>query len=83
VAFKAALFPYDLLLTDVIMPGPMNGKALADEVMRQWPRTKVVFMSGYTEDSIAHLDRLDAGLLLLSKPFRKNELAKMLRQALV
>jgi PAS domain S-box-containing protein len=81
-AFKAALLPYDLLLTDVIMPGPMNGKALADEVMRQWPRTKAVFMSGYTEDSIAHLDRLDAGLWLLRKPFRKNELAEILRQAL-
>ncbi len=38
---------FDLLLTDVVMPGPLNGKALADEVARRWPTTKVVFMSGY------------------------------------
>ena len=53
-AFEAASPPYDLLLTDVVMPGPMNGKALADEVARRWPQTKVVFMSGYTENAIVH-----------------------------
>jgi CheY-like chemotaxis protein len=48
-AFEAAQHPFDLLLTDVIVPGPMNGKALADEVRRRWPDTKLVFMSGYSE----------------------------------
>jgi len=48
-AFEAAQRPFDLLLTDVIVPGPMNGKALADEVRRRWPDTKLVFMSGYSE----------------------------------
>jgi NO-binding membrane sensor protein with MHYT domain/nitrogen-specific signal transduction histidine kinase len=81
-ALKRAATPYDLLLTDVIMPGAMNGKALADEVVRQWPKTKVVFMSGYTEDAIVHHERLDAGVLLLSKPFRRIDLARMVRRAL-
>ncbi len=44
--------------------------------------TKVVFMSGYTENAIADLGSLEAGVLLLSKPFRKNDLARILRQAL-
>jgi NO-binding membrane sensor protein with MHYT domain/nitrogen-specific signal transduction histidine kinase/ActR/RegA family two-component response regulator len=81
-AFKSAKAPYDLLLTDVVMPGAMNGKALADEVVRQRPRTRVVFMSGYSEKAIVHHDRLDAGVLLLSKPFRKDDVAQILRQAL-
>ncbi|MBI3196976.1 MAG: PAS domain S-box protein [Rhodospirillales bacterium] len=79
---ESASQPFDLLLTDVIMPGPMNGKALADEVARRWPKTRIVFMSGYTEDAVVHHGRLDAGVLLLSKPFRKNDLAQILRQAL-
>jgi PAS domain S-box-containing protein len=81
-AFEAAAPPYDLLLTDVIMPGPLNGRALADEVTRRWPKTKVVFMSGYTENAIIHHGQLDAGVLLLSKPFRKSDLAHIIRQAL-
>jgi len=81
-AFEAASQPYDLLLTDVIMPGSINGKALADEVKRRWPVTKVVFMSGYTENAIIHHGRLDAGVFLLSKPFRKSDLAQIVRRAL-
>jgi PAS domain S-box-containing protein len=81
-AFEAAATPYDLLLTDVIMPGPLNGKALAEAVVERWPATKVVFMSGYSEDAIIHGGRLDAGTLLLSKPFRKKDLAQIVRQAL-
>ncbi|MDP1963627.1 MAG: PAS domain S-box protein [Reyranella sp.] len=81
-ALEAAPQPFDLLLTDVIMPGPMNGKALADEILRRRPKTRVVFMSGYTEDAVVHHGRLDAGVLLLSKPFRKIDLAQILRQAL-
>lgn len=64
------------------MLGPMNGRALANEVKRRWPKTKVVFMSGYTENAIVHHGRLDAGVLLLSKPFRKSDLARILRGAL-
>ncbi|MDI1287975.1 MAG: PAS domain S-box protein [Reyranella sp.] len=81
-ALEAGLLPYDLLLTDVIMPGPMNGKALADEAALRWPGTKIVFMSGYTEDAISYNGRLQSGVLLLTKPFSKRDLAAMIRRAL-
>jgi CheY-like chemotaxis protein len=72
--------PYDLLLTDVMMPGSLNGKELAEAVLARWPATKVVFMSGYSKDAIVHDGRLDEGTLLLSKPFRKKDLAQIVRQ---
>jgi NO-binding membrane sensor protein with MHYT domain/nitrogen-specific signal transduction histidine kinase len=72
----------DLVLTDVVMPGRLNGKGLADEVDRLWPGTPVVFMSGYAETALLHDGRLDDGVRLLSKPFRKAELARVLRAAL-
>ncbi len=79
---EAAAPPFDLLLTDVVMPGPMNGKALTDETMRRWPTTRIVFMSGYTDDALTQGGRLGAGVLLLNKPFRRNDLARIVRQAL-
>jgi PAS domain S-box-containing protein len=81
-AFEAALLPYDLLLSDVVMPGPISGKLLAAEVARRWPRTKIVFMSGFTEISSVRHGRLDEGARLLNKPFRKVDLARMIRGAL-
>ncbi len=81
-SFEAAAQPYELLLTDVVMPGPLNGKALADEVSRRWPRTRIVFMSGYTDNALIYRGHIDADVLLLSKPFRKGDLARMIRRAL-
>jgi PAS domain S-box-containing protein len=82
VAFEGGpLPPFDLLLTDVVMPGT-SGKALAAEVAYRWPKTKVVFMSGFTELSSPQHGRLDEGALLLTKPFRKADLARMIRLAL-
>jgi PAS domain S-box-containing protein len=78
----AATRPFDILLTDVIMPGRLNGRQLADDVIRRWPSTRVVFMSGYSEDAIVHDGRIDPGVLLLTKPFRKADLAHMLRRAM-
>jgi PAS domain S-box-containing protein len=74
--------PFDLLFTDVIMPGAMNGRQLAEETAKRRPEVKVLFTSGYTEDAIIHHGRLDPGVLLLAKPYRKAELARMLRLAL-
>ena len=77
-----ASLPYDLLLTDIVMPGPVSGKALAGEVVRRWPTTKVVFMSGYTDGDFTQAVLPESGVLLLNKPFRKADLAKIVRQAL-
>jgi len=72
----------DLLFTDVIMPGAMNGRQLVDEALRRRPLLKTLFTSGYTENAILHHGRLDEGVLLLAKPYRKPELARMIRVAL-
>jgi CheY-like chemotaxis protein len=73
---------FDLLFTDVIMPGPFNGRQLAAEMTQRRPSLKVLFTSGYTENAIIHHGRLDSGVLLLAKPYRKLDLARMLRVAL-
>ena len=71
----------DLLFTDVIMPGSMNGRQLADLAVRRRPSLKVLYTSGYTESAIVHHGRLDPGVLLLAKPYRKSDLARMVRKA--
>ena len=73
--------PFDLLFTDVIMPG-MNGRQLADEILKVRPDLRVLFTSGYTENAIIHHGRLDEGVLLLAKPYRKSDMAIMIRKAL-
>jgi PAS domain S-box-containing protein len=81
LAFEGRSPPFDLLLTDVVMPGT-SGKALAAEVAYRWPATKIVFMSGFAELPGAQHGRLEEGTLLLTKPFRKAELGRMVRLAL-
>ena len=81
-SFEAAAQAYDVLLTDVVMPGRLDGRALADEVARRWPRTKIVFVSGYAENSVLHDGKAATGVVLLSKPFRKSDLARTIRLAL-
>jgi PAS domain S-box-containing protein len=73
---------FDLLFTDVIMPGAMNGRQLATALQKTRPGLKVLFTSGYTENAIIHHGRLDSGVLLLAKPYRKSDLAGMIRKAL-
>ena len=73
--------PFDLLFTDVIMPG-LNGRQLANEILKIRPTLKVLFTSGYTENAIIHHGRLDEGVLLLAKPYRKSDMAIMIRKAL-
>jgi PAS domain S-box-containing protein len=73
---------FDLLFTDVVMSGSMNGRRLAEEAAKRRAPLKVLFTSGYTEDAIIHHGRLERGVLLLPKPYRKSDLARMIRQAL-
>jgi PAS domain S-box-containing protein len=73
---------FDLLFTDMVMPGPLNGRRLAEEARRRRPDIKVLFTSGYTEDASIRHGRIEPGVLLLVKPYRKNDLARMIRTAL-
>jgi CheY-like chemotaxis protein len=82
LARVAAGESFDLLFTDVIMPGGMNGRELAEEINRRRPGTRVLFTSGYTENAIVHHGRLDPGVALLNKPYRKKDLAEKIRQVL-
>ncbi|HEY4342819.1 MAG TPA: PAS domain S-box protein [Parvibaculum sp.] len=72
----------DLLFTDVVMPGGLNGRQLAEEARKLMPALKVLFTSGYTENAIVHHGRLDRGVHLLSKPYRRSELAAKVRLVL-
>ncbi|WP_321418539.1 ATP-binding protein [uncultured Desulfobacter sp.] len=71
----------DLLLTDVIM-AKMNGKGLADILQRDFPSLKILYMSGYTANVIAHRGILDEGVMFLQKPFSKEALAQKIRDIL-
>lgn len=73
---------FDLLFTDVVMPGGMTGRMLADQALAMRPSLKVLYTSGYTQNSVVHDGRLDEGVLLLSKPYSRLELAQKVRIAL-
>jgi CheY-like chemotaxis protein len=73
---------FDLMFTDVVMPGGMNGRQLADEVSKRRPGAKVLYTSGYTENAIFHHGRLDPGVSLLAKPYRQSDLARKIRELL-
>jgi signal transduction histidine kinase/CheY-like chemotaxis protein len=72
----------DLLFTDVVMPGGLSGPDLARLALEVRPGLKVLYTSGYTENSVVHNGRLDPGVQLLTKPYRRQELARKLREAL-
>jgi two-component system, cell cycle sensor histidine kinase and response regulator CckA len=71
----------DLLLTDVIMPG-RSGKELSADVIELRPSAKVLFMSGYSQDVIAHQGVLEKGVNLIEKPFSSDELLRKVREVL-
>jgi two-component system NtrC family sensor kinase len=71
-----------LLFTDVVLPGGMNGRQLAEEALRRRPDLRVLFTTGYTRNAIIHQGRLDSDVDLLTKPFTSEALAKKVRQIL-
>jgi PAS domain S-box-containing protein len=74
--------PMDLLFTDVVLPGGIGGRQVAEAAQRLRPTLRVLFTSGYTESAILHHGRLDPGVRLLNKPFQMRELAETVRQTL-
>jgi CheY-like chemotaxis protein len=72
----------ELLFTDVVLTGGMNGRALSDEISRRRPGLPVLFTTGYTSNAIVHQGRLDPGMQLIGKPFTYAELASKVRRML-
>jgi PAS domain S-box-containing protein len=72
---------FDLILTDVIMPR-MSGKELSDQIRSQLPKIKVLLMSGYTDDALAHHGVLEDGISFLPKPFSPAQLTRKIREVL-
>jgi two-component system, cell cycle sensor histidine kinase and response regulator CckA len=73
--------PIHLLLTDVIMPG-MSGRQLAEQILSKRPQTKIVYMTGYTDDMVVQHKVLEPGVQMLQKPFTRSDLAQKVRSAL-
>jgi CheY-like chemotaxis protein len=80
--FGAHAAEIDLLLTDVVLPGKLRGRGLAERITAMRPDIKVLFMSGYTENSIVNHGRLDDGVHLLGKPFKREQLAHKVAEVL-
>jgi CheY-like chemotaxis protein len=72
----------DLLFTDIVLPGGMNGRQLADEIKRRRPDIKILFTSGYSRDAIMRDGRIEDGVALITKPFTFAGLAEKLNAIL-
>jgi len=72
----------DLLFTDVVMPGGVNGRQLADEAVKRRPGLKVLVTTGYTRNAIIHQGRLDPGVNLIGKPYGFADLSARVRAIL-
>lgn len=72
----------DLLFTDMVMPGKLNGRELAEEARKFNPKLKVLYSSGYAENAMLHQGLLDKATKMLNKPYTRQELSRKIRDAL-
>ena len=72
----------DLLLTDVVLPGGMNGRQVAEAARERHPKIRVLFTSGYAENAVIHHRKVDEGVEMLSKPYTRQVLSQRVRQVL-
>jgi PAS domain S-box-containing protein len=73
---------FDLLFTDVVLPGGMNGVEIAEYAQRIQPNINVLYTTGYTENAVVHQGKLDPGVTLINKPYRRAELLEMVHTIL-
>jgi len=73
---------FDLLFTDVILPGGINGVDIVEEALRLHPKIKILYTTGYSENAVIHDGKLDDGVVLLSKPYRQEDLLLNIRNSL-
>jgi len=74
--------PFDLLFTDIVLPGGMNGVEIAEQAIRIQPGIRVLYTTGYAENSVVHHGRLDPANTLVNKPYRRAELLEKVRAML-
>jgi PAS domain S-box-containing protein len=74
--------PFDLLFTDIVLPGGMNGVEIAEQAKQIQPNIKFLYTTGYTENAIIHQGQLGAGANLINKPYQRAELLERVRKVL-
>jgi signal transduction histidine kinase/DNA-binding response OmpR family regulator len=74
--------PIDLLFTDVVTPSDISTREMARRAQAALPNLAILYTSGYTENAVIHHGRLDEGVSLLSKPYKRDELARKIRAVL-
>ncbi len=80
--FGAHAAAISMVLTDVVLPGKVRGREMAEQIKAIRPDVQILYMSGYTENSIVHHGRLDDGVQLVSKPFKREQLARKVAETL-
>lgn len=73
---------FDILLTDIVLGGEMDGPTLAQELKDRNPDLSILFMSGYTDNAVVHQGKVNSDVKLLNKPFTKSELAVAIRKSI-